>query len=53
MIGCILYNTRDIDSTILVSLNTICTEQSAATSVTKEAITQLHDYAATYPDTVI
>ena len=51
MIGALLYYTRAVDNTMLVGLNCIASEQSAATCATATNI--LLDYATTHPDTVI
>ena len=41
---------RAVDNKLLVALNTIGTQQATATDATNDAITQLLDYMATYPD---
>ena len=53
IIGGLLYYARAIDSTMLVALNTVSSDQSSATADTHQAVEQLLDYAATYPDTTV
>jgi hypothetical protein len=51
--GSILYYSREVDPTVLMELNDIATEQTAATEKTKTAAGQLLDYLATHPDAKI
>ena len=53
MIGTILYYARAVDDTILVSLGTLASKQSAATEATSAATMQLLNYCATHPDAVV
>ena len=48
-----MYYGIAVDNKILVALSTIAPEQSAATSNTEKKITQLINYLATNPDTII
>jgi hypothetical protein len=48
--GSALYYSRAVDPTVLMALNDIATEQTAATEKTKTAAGQLLDYLATHPD---
>ena len=51
--GTFLYYALAINNTMLVSLNTISTQQFAPTEATMSEITWLLDYAATHPEAVI
>jgi hypothetical protein len=51
--GSALYYSRAVDPTVLMALNDIATEQTAATEKTKTAAGQLLDYLATHPDAKI
>jgi hypothetical protein len=48
--GSILYYSRAVDPTVLMALNNIATEQTAATEKTKAMAGQLLDYLSTHPD---
>ena len=48
--GALLYVGRAVNNEILVALSTIGAQQAAATEDTAEAIEQLLDYVATYPN---
>ena len=48
-----MYYGIAVDNTIIVTLSTIASEQSAATSNTAKNITQLLNYLATNPDATI
>ena len=48
--GAVLFYGRAIDNTLLVTLNSIGTQQTAAIEVTNEAVNQMLDYLATYPN---
>jgi hypothetical protein len=49
VVGSILFYARAIDMTFLVGLNSIATEQAAATKKTVKSVKDLLDYAATNP----
>jgi hypothetical protein len=51
--GSILYYSRAVDSTLLMALNEIAMEQTAATGKMETAAGQLLDYLATHPDAKI
>jgi Reverse transcriptase (RNA-dependent DNA polymerase). len=51
--GTLLYYARAVDPTMLVALNDISHEQANPTTTTQTKITQLLDYAATYPEATI
>jgi hypothetical protein len=51
--GSILYYARAVDTTMLMLLNDIATEQTKATEKTQAATNQLLDYLATHPDATI
>jgi hypothetical protein len=53
VVGTLLYYARAVDPTMLVALNEIGAKQSAPTATTARQITQLLDYAATHPDSVL
>ena len=53
IVGCFLFYARAIDSTMLVVLNTIGSEQSVATLTTQQSTAQLLDYASTHPNTIV
>ena len=48
--GALLYIGRAVNNKLLVSLSAIGYQQAAETEETKDAIGQLLDYVATYPD---
>ena len=48
--GAVLFNGRDVDNKLLVKLNSIGTHHAAATEATNEAVNQMLDYLATYPN---
>ena len=50
VVGSILYYARAVDSSALVSLSTIATEQATATGKTIKSTEQLLDYMASNPD---
>jgi hypothetical protein len=52
-LGTFLYYARAVDSTMLVAIGEIATQQSKATQATMQAITQLLNYCATNPDATI
>jgi hypothetical protein len=51
--GSVLQYARALDSTVLMPLNDIATEQTKATEKTQAATNQLSDYLATHPDAII
>jgi hypothetical protein len=51
--GSVLYYARAVDTTVLMPLNDIATEQTKATEKTQAATTQMLDYLATHPDVTI
>jgi hypothetical protein len=51
--GSVLYYSRAVDPTVLMALNYIATEQTAATKKMKSAAGQLLDYLASHPDAKI
>jgi hypothetical protein len=51
--GSVLYYARAVDTTVLMPLNDIATEQTKATENTQAAADQLLDYLATHPDATI
>lgn len=53
VVGVLLFYGRAIDSSILVALGTIASQQASPTKKTMKAINQLMNYCATNPDTVI
>jgi hypothetical protein len=53
VIGTLLYYSRAIDSTMLVTLGTLAAAQTISTQATAAACTQLLNYCATHPDGII
>ena len=53
IVGSFLYYGRAIDLTIIKTLNTLGTQQSAPTKNTDEDVAHLLDYCATHPDAKI
>jgi predicted protein tyrosine phosphatase len=51
--GSVLYYERAVDSTVLMPMNDIATEQTKATEKTQAATNQLLDYLETHPDATI
>jgi hypothetical protein len=51
--GTLLFYARAIDSTMLVALGTIASNQSRGTQATAQALTQLLNYAAAHPYTTV
>jgi hypothetical protein len=51
--GTLLFVARAVDSTMLVALGDIATQQANGTEATMEAVTQLLNYAATHPDPMV
>ena len=52
-VGAVFFYIRSVDKKVLLALNTIGTHQDTATESTNEAINNLLDYLATYPNYVI
>ena len=50
IVGAFLFYGRAVDNKLLVTLNSIGTQQVAATEATNEAVNQMLDYLATYPN---
>ena len=50
IVGALLYYARAVDNKLLAAVSTIGGQQAAATEKTNEAINQLLDYCATYPN---
>jgi hypothetical protein len=50
IVGSLLYYARAVDKKLLVALNAIEMQQSAATEQTEQAISEILDYVATYPN---
>ena len=50
IVGAVLFYGRAVDNKLLVTLNSIGTQQAAATEATNEAVNQMLDYLATYPN---
>ena len=53
IIGSLLYYARAVDSTILMTVNDIASQQSKATQATETKINQLLNYVATHPNASI
>ena len=53
VIGGVLYYARAVDSTVLVALSAIASEQTRATEQTELRIKQLLDYLATHPSATV
>jgi hypothetical protein len=53
VVGTFLYYARAIDSTMLVALGSLASQQNNGTKATTIAITQLLNYAATHPDATL
>jgi hypothetical protein len=53
VLGTFLFHARAVDSTMLVALNTLASQQSKGTRATLIALTQLLNYAATHPDACV
>ena len=50
IIGALLYYARAVNNKLLATLSTLGSQQATATEATAEAVNQLLDYLATYPD---
>ena len=53
VIGTLIYYAHAIDSTMLMAINAISSDQATGTTATADAATWLLDYAATYPNDTI
>ena len=53
ILGTLLYYSQAVDSTMLVAIGTIATQQTRATQDTMKAVTQLLNYCAAHPDACI
>jgi hypothetical protein len=53
IVGTMLYYARAVNATLLVSLNSLASEQSNGTQNTAKRIVQLLNYCATHPDATI
>jgi hypothetical protein len=53
VLGTLLYYARAVDSTMLVAIGTLATQQSHGTTATLAALTHLLNYCATHPDASI
>ena len=53
VVGSILWYAIAVDMTVLMALSTIASQQSKATKNTWNAVKQLLDYLASYPDATI
>jgi hypothetical protein len=53
VIGTFLYYVRCVDSTMLVALGSLATQQANPTTNTKKLVHQFLDYVATHPDAII
>ena len=49
MVGGVIYYAREVDTTVIVSLSAIKSEQSTATGKTEAKVKQLLDYLAKKP----
>ena len=50
IVGSLLYYTQSVNNKLLVGLSAIGTQQAAATEKTEEAINQILNHVATYPN---
>ena len=53
ILGALIYAGREINNKLVVSFSAIVAHQAAETVETEDAIEQLLDYVATYPEDVI
>lgn len=53
VLGVLLHYGRAIDSTLLVTINSLASEQTRGTENTMKGVTQLLNYCATHPDAVV
>ena len=52
-VGVLLYYTRAVNSTLLIALNTIGSQQPKATKNTQDAVNHLIHYCSIHPDATI
>ena len=50
IVGAILFYGREVKDKLLITLNSVGIHQAAATEATNEAVNQMLDYLATYPN---
>ena len=50
IVGSALFNGRSVNNNILVAINTIGTQQASAIEANNDAVHQILNYLATYPD---
>jgi len=53
VLGTLLFYARAVDSTMLVAIGTLATQQANGTKATMNAITQLLNYCATHPEATV
>ena len=53
VVGCVLYYSRAVDCTVLVTLSSIASKQTSATKNTERKVRQLLDYLATKPNATL
>jgi hypothetical protein len=53
VIGTFLYYARCVNSTMLMALGSLATQQANPTTITKKLVHQFLDYAVTHPDAII
>ena len=53
IVGAVLFYVRSVDNKLLGTLNSIGTQQAAATEATNKSVNQMLDYLTTYPNGVI
>jgi hypothetical protein len=53
ILGTLLHYARAVDSTMLVALSSLASQQTKSTETTAKAITKLLNYCATHPDATI
>jgi hypothetical protein len=53
VLGTLLYYARAVDSTMLVAIGTLATQQATPTEATMHAITHLLNYCATHPEATL
>jgi hypothetical protein len=53
VLGTLLFYARAVDSTMLVAISTLASQQAHGTAATMEALTQLLNYCATHPDATV
>ena len=53
VLGTLLFYARAVDSTMLVAIGDIATQQAKGTKATMQAIVQLMNYCTTHPDAIV